>query len=562
MDPKFPSPDSGQIAKTEKLAEKDLRGHVSEERKLEMEKYGRTKIYDQVSEYLQGDRQIAFSLVNHALAIVDDQIDKGSNIEHLDKAKTILNQGFQGEAAELTKTWEKDIFKLGQTLSRLDEDGFSEAKGVLDEVVNYWEIEKQNLDRRGKVLDSSDLDDLNLGIGKSVGLQFLALLCPDLDKESKESIAASYGLAIKLADNLSDLNEDLEQGYINIPKEGIEKYHLNVSDLNQGDLPSYKKTELGRIKQSYEEADRIVDEVIKQNPSQQKGLSIFKDIAHSWLKQAEETCFVEDLRRFDIADHPTPKFLSKEALLEMENIYGISLSDILALSYEQEARNTRLVREKDPSYNPYSHEKTPQANEAIRELIRQHPKIQDVLDLGCDDGSRTTELFKGKTLYGIEQVEAATEAARKKGVLTYQGSMISDVYKDQTHLNGREFDLVSIMGEMVNFVGLDADRLLTNAVKQTKDEGYIVVSCMHSKFDETQEGNFIIWSFTESTKDRWRLGETKTPRTFLSISRQGLAKRMEDVSQQQNCHLMLKEERTLDNYHGDMTLGIYIFHKI
>ncbi|MFA6099836.1 MAG: squalene/phytoene synthase family protein [Patescibacteria group bacterium] len=561
MDPKFPNPTIGSNPETEKLAEKDLRGYVSEERKLEMEKYGRTKIYDQVAEYLQGDRQTAFSLVNHALAVIDDQIDNDSNIEYLDRAKEILNKGFRGETAELTKTWEKDIFKLGQTLSRLDEDDFSEAKEVLDEVVNYWEIERQNLDRKGKILDSPDLDDLNLKIGKSIGLQFLSLLCPGLDKESKESIAASYGLAIKLADNLSDLNEDLAQGYINVPKKGIEKYGLDVSDLNHGDLLSYKKTELERIKQYYEEADRIVEGAVKQNPSQQKGLSIFKDIAHSWLKQAEETCFVEDLRQFDIAGHPTPKFLSERALLDMQDVYGIDLSDIIALSYEQEAKNTHLVREKDPSYNPYFHEKTPQANEAIRELIGKYPEIKDVLDLGCDDGSRTTELFKGKALYGIEEVEAATEEARKKGVLAYQGSMINDVYKDQTYLNGREFDLVSIMGEMVNFVGLDTDVLLANAVKQTKDAGYVLVSCMHSKFDEAQEGNFVVWSFTESTKDKWGLGETKIPRTFLSISKQGLEKRIQNIAQSQNCQLMLKKEKAIDNYYGDMTLGIYIFQK-
>ncbi|MDD5726084.1 MAG: hypothetical protein PHC53_01580 [Patescibacteria group bacterium] len=562
MDPKFPIPNSDPISKDKTLAEKDLRGHVSEERRLEMEKYGRTKIYDQVAEYLQGDRQGAFSLVNHALAVIDDQIDNDSNIEHLNKAKAILNKGFRGEATELTEAWEKDIFKLGQTLSRLSGDGFSEAKEVFDEVVNYWEIEKQNLDRKGKALGSPDLDDLNLKIGKSIGLQFLALLCPGLDKESKESIAASYGLAIKLADNLSDLSEDLAQGYINIPKEGIEKYGLDVSDLNQGDLLSYKKTELERIKQYYEEADKLVKVAIEHHPQQEKGLSIFRDIAHSWLKQAEEVCFVEDLRQFDIADHPTPKFLSKTALLEMEGVYGIGLSDIIALSYEQEARNTHLVREKDPSYNPYSHEKTPQANEEIRELIGKCPAIQDVLDLGCDDGSRTTELFKGKTLHGMESVAEATEEARKKGVLAYQGSMISDVYKDPAHLNGREFDLVSITGEMVNFVGLDTDVLLANAVKQTKDKGYVLVSCMHSKFDEAQEGNFVVWSFTESTKDKWKLGETKIPRTFAPISKQGLAKRMEDASQQQNCHLMLKEEKSIDNYYGDMQLGIYIFQKI
>ena len=268
--------------------ESGLLEDIPETRKLEMDRYGRTKIYDQISTFLQGDREIAFSLVNHALAIIDDEIDSSGNEVQLERAKEILNQGFYGQEAKIAETWGHNIYKLGQTLSRLHDGGFVHAVGIFNEIINYWEIEKQNLARKGKVLPSVKLDDLSLKVGKSIGLQFLYLLCPDLAQEFRESIATSYGFAIKLADNLSDLQEDFQQGYINVSRENIEQYHLNISALNEGDLHSYKRIEFSRIKQYYEEGDKIVDEISKRYPSQKKGILFFKDIAHSWLKQVSD----------------------------------------------------------------------------------------------------------------------------------------------------------------------------------------------------------------------------------------------------------------------------------
>lgn len=539
----------------------DLRKEISDGRKSEMDRYGRTAAYDHVSRLLLGDRQTTFSLINHALAVIDDGIDVNGNKTQLSKAKVILKQGFQGEDVELAEKWEKNILKLGQTLSKLRESDFAHAEDILNEVINFWEVEAQNLDRRGTVLAAKDLDDLNLGIGKSISMQFLYLLCPGLDKGIRDSIASSYGLAIKLADNLSDLSEDLKEGFINISRENIALYGFDISDMNRNNLQAYRNTELARIKRYYAEGDEIVSKIIKDDPAQRESILTFKDIAYSWLKQAEEMCFIGELKQFDIAIHPAPEFIAKETIQKMEGDYHIRLSDVISLSYSQEARNVHLVRQKDPFFNPYSHEKTFQANEAVKRLISKYPEIKDVLDLGCDDGARTTQLFAGKILHGIEQVADAAEEARKRGVVVYQGSMISDVYKDPTHLSGREFDLVSIMGEMVNFVGLDTDMLLANAIRQTRDTGYVLISCMHSKFDASGEGSFVVWSSTETTKDRWELGEAKIPRTFQLISKQGFIKRMEHVSSSQNCHLIPCDEESIDNYYGDMRLGVYIFLK-
>ena len=268
--------------------EKSLRNRISQKRLLEMKKYGRIKIYNSISNFLKGDKKIAFSLVNHALAIIDDNLDTSENKKQLDRAIVILTIGFQNRENLLKNSWEKDILKLGQTLLKLYENNFTEAKEIFKEVIKYWEIEKKNIARKGKIFNSHNLDKLNLEIGKSVSIQFLYFLCPSLNKNIREKIASLYGFAIKLAVNLSDLNEDLKEGYINISKEKIKKYKINLTNLSEKDLESYIKEEFKRVKRYYKRGDNVVEEILKEFPSSYDGILMFKDISYSWFKQVSE----------------------------------------------------------------------------------------------------------------------------------------------------------------------------------------------------------------------------------------------------------------------------------
>ena len=125
------------------------------------------------------------------------------------------------------------------------------------------------------------------------------------------------------------------------------------------------------------------------------------------------------------------------------------------------------MRDAHPSYNPYSHDKISVADERIRALVQEHPEIREVLDFGCDDGERTAGLYGRRRLHGIELTETVVDA-EKRGIRVYRGSMTDDVYRDKANPNGKQFDLVSIVGEMVNFVGLDTDTMLARAVEQLK----------------------------------------------------------------------------------------------
>jgi len=57
------------------------------------------------------------------------------------------------------------------------------------------------------------------------------------------------------------------------------------------------------------------------------------------------------------------------------------------------------------------------------------------------------------------------------------------------------------------------------------------------------------------------INEEKIPRAFCVISEQDLLNRIKNISQKQNCNLILKQKEEIENYYDDMKLGIYIFQK-
>jgi SAM-dependent methyltransferase len=320
------------------------------------------------------------------------------------------------------------------------------------------------------------------------------------------------------------------------------------------------------IKDIFSYAERLMFIAISRRPlwSIKLGESffLFGQFCKSWFDQAREFMAVETLKSYDLASNSSVSFLSETELREIEKRFEVGIKDIISKSYEQESRNTKLVREQNPSYNPYSHEKISDADGRIRDLIGGLDEVRDVLDFGCDDGRRTLRLFGGSRLYGIELAETGVEEAKKRGIDAYRGSMIDDVYRNEESPDGRQFDLVSIVGEMVNFVGPETDAMLARAAEQTRKEGYLLVTAMHpAEAIRSEEGKYVIWSHTKSTRGKWLLEESKVPRTFLLMSEQGLHQRMEGVAHDLGCNFSLQGSRKVEDYYEDMPLGIYLFRK-
>ncbi len=260
------------------------------ERIKEMKMYGRIKTYKRINSLLKKDLREGFILTNHALAIVDDSLDnEGGNLSETEK---VFSRSFNGEDFKLNNEKLRKIQRLGYILRKLKINGFKNAQKIYLEIINYWKIDVRDRSRRFKILSAKDLDNLNKQIGASVGKQFLYFLTPNLDLKTISLLAVLYGRAIKYADNLSDLNDDLNRGYINISKEDIKKYKLFVSMNSNGikvmDLNYYKKAELKRVEKMFKKAYNKMMKVSSNNHNYKEMLTLFNEVSESWLKQARE----------------------------------------------------------------------------------------------------------------------------------------------------------------------------------------------------------------------------------------------------------------------------------
>ena len=276
------------------MAIKEAQEHspISEERRIETERYGRNVLYKKLCDLLPDKQREAFQLVNVSIADLDDLIDETGKHDILPKAIRILTDAFAGEQmTELAEPWQKDIARLGTILKDLEQDGFLVARNIYEETINFWLADGRDRERQGIVSDQATLDQFNADIGRTVAMQFLLFFYPALPKENLNSLAHKYGLAVKTADNLSDLEKDLRKGFVNISRESLTQFGLRVERSNEGltiksDMHPYAIAELLRIEKLYESAQQCLEEVEEYHSNTSTALILLRDVFTSWLEEA------------------------------------------------------------------------------------------------------------------------------------------------------------------------------------------------------------------------------------------------------------------------------------
>lgn len=432
------SVESGDIPASESI-ETELLHSTTEARQTEIKQSGRADTFEKIGNYLKGDVRIAFALVNYAPTVLDDEIDANGNKVRLWEAKTILNSSFDDSEynPSVKKSWGEQIAKLGRTLSRLHQEGFDGAQKVLNEVINFWDIEEQNLDRRGQVLTREELNKLNMRIGKSIGMQFLHLITPELDDASKEAVAEAYGSAIKLADNLSDLEEDLKEGFINISQEDIDKHKVNIWSISWLDKQPYIEAELQKIKDAYALSDRILERIIQNNPDTKQALMLFKEVADSWLVQALELESDENLHMDTYDYYSFYNELMENPLPEMQQYFD-----------ENNQYLANLVTEGNTAIDVGC------GNGRILKFLA--PKLKHII--GVDIDSRMVKMAK-ENVANIENVGLVTQ------------DFVQYTPKEPADLVYASFNLIG----SPHFKDEDRSALLLKLISMTKPGGRVVV---------------------------------------------------------------------------------------
>jgi len=282
---------------------------LTESRTDEMNKWGRTQIYPRMRTLLGEQRGIVLDLVNHGLAMVDDELDSDSP-KQLGHYQQMFRQSYSGITIQASTPAEQAVTNLGYALRRLVSAPFLHfrdraiGKHTYQEVLNFWDIEERNFQRKGQILDRATLEEINLGIGALVASQFLYIFDSPRVYNEFTQLARAYGLAVKLADNLCDYREDIQDGFVNIPKEEIYQVRgisiendriIGVDSAKLGLSPEYVEREHERIKQVFDSADRLMLVARARRPvwsrKTDEALNLFGEFCHTWLEQAND--FVE-----------------------------------------------------------------------------------------------------------------------------------------------------------------------------------------------------------------------------------------------------------------------------
>src|SRR3989344_3991991 len=192
------------------LEERLIRNRIDE-----MHKYRRDTIYSQMRELITDDRRKVLDLVNHGLALVDDELDSNPDpLKIISHMRIIFRKSYENEHIETSTDAEHAVVDLSYALKELACAPWwciknrAIGKNTYKEVLGFWETEEKNFQRKGKILDKNTLDNITLGIGTFVAAHFLFVLdsprATYLNDNEFSELSRAYGLAVKLADNLCD----------------------------------------------------------------------------------------------------------------------------------------------------------------------------------------------------------------------------------------------------------------------------------------------------------------------------------------------------------------------
>jgi len=257
---------------------------------------------------LGGKRARALDLLNYGLAMVDDELDLSDDpLGGLRYFQGMFQQSYSGASLVPSTQTEQAVVDLGCALNELVSAPIlrfadrAAGRRAYEDVLSFWKMEERNFQRKGRVLDRATLDEINSGIGAFVASQFLYLLDSPRVFNEFAQLAQTYGLAVKLADNLCDFREDISRGFVNIPQEDIHQVSgisiedgrvIQVEPEKLALSGEYVDEEHQRIEGMFASADRLMLFARARRPIWAKGLDerlcLFGQFCHSWLDQARD----------------------------------------------------------------------------------------------------------------------------------------------------------------------------------------------------------------------------------------------------------------------------------
>lgn len=249
-------------------------------------------ILNQIKKLLPLEIQFIHQAYFFAVVRIDRLIDTGLYPAEFYLKYKALAEAVWNNASLLTKNDDElliiDLVKSFQKLTNKDY--------VFQNFIKRLENSYKDAARRGRILSKKELEEIQISVSEPWLISHLSTILPDIYK--KDIIKFSkYGLPLKIADDMTDILEDVPLGFINVSQENIDKLKgimvtdncLKSIDVKMLDINTeYIKSEIQRAQKLYEEVDLIVEKIIQRNPKSAKVLYLWKDFCHSWIEETKE----------------------------------------------------------------------------------------------------------------------------------------------------------------------------------------------------------------------------------------------------------------------------------
>ncbi len=255
---------------------------------------------EKIFQPLGKENQKFLHLIRSAMIGVDNLVDeKGYSCKYFLRIIKLTKDTWNKKKFKTQNKYEKQCVSAIRILRDLFDNGFYQAKQVYEDFLKGYGSEYKWALNRNKILNSKTIKELNTNIGSEVVTIFLYFQMPKVknkDFRASGAIVQKYGLAIKEADNLTSLYEDIFEGFITIPKENISKISCltiknnKIIDIDKKNLKIDKKYILSLIKENkliYQKANQLLDKNRQKLNLTKPKAELFKKWAHTWLEDSK-----------------------------------------------------------------------------------------------------------------------------------------------------------------------------------------------------------------------------------------------------------------------------------
>lgn len=239
-------------------------------------------------------KEVKKKLSIYAIMGIDGAVDLGIMDKRLYlECRDMVERAWDGEKVGAQGLKQYELLEQIKCLREVHDRGHRMAYPLFERWKEGLSLGYEDASRKRKILRKKELDSLNSRLGENLVASALYFGFPEIGQEKLDEIAKEWGRYAKIADNFTDLWEDIFRcHYINVPAEEIE----NLKGLEiEGDLVKEidcfglairKQYVLGKIQiiqDGFDRAEKLfMGAYQKAGVNKREGLELFLDYAHSW----------------------------------------------------------------------------------------------------------------------------------------------------------------------------------------------------------------------------------------------------------------------------------------